>query len=84
MCQFNSELDRSKSSSSSRGSSNNDNEEENKKKVWKFIKKQLFKKVSDFQSRQLFLKKWLKGVQKSEEKKMFLDIIALAVNVIII
>jgi hypothetical protein len=46
--------------------------------------KQLFKKVSDFQSRQLFLKKWLKGVQKSEEKKMFLDIIALAVNVIII
>jgi hypothetical protein len=32
-------------------------------------KKQLFKKVSDFQSRQLFLKKWLKGVQKSEEKK---------------
>jgi hypothetical protein len=84
VCQFNSELDRSKSSSSSRGSSNNDNEEENKKKVWKFIKKQLFKKVSDFQSRQLFLKKWLKGVQKSEEKKMFLDIIALAVNVIII
>jgi hypothetical protein len=31
----------------------------------------LFKKVSDFQSRQLFLKKWLKGVQKSEGKHVF-------------
>ena len=34
-------------------------------------KKQLFKKVSDFQSRQLFLRKWLKGVQKSEGKTCF-------------
>jgi hypothetical protein len=34
-------------------------------------KKKLFKKVSDFQSRQLFLKKWLKGVQKSEGKYVF-------------
>ena len=34
-------------------------------------RKQLFKKVSDFQSRQLFLKKWLKGVQKSEGKTCF-------------
>ena len=34
-------------------------------------KKQLFKKVSDFQSRQLFLRKWLKGVQKSEGKYVF-------------
>ena len=72
MCQFNFELDRSKSKSSSgNSSSNNDNAEENKKKLWKFIKEQLFKKVSDFQSRQLFLKKWLKGVQKSEGKYVF-------------
>ena len=42
-----------------------------KRKLWKFIKEQLFKKVSDFQSRQLFLKKWLKGVQKSEGKHVF-------------
>ena len=34
-------------------------------------KKKLFKKVSDFQSRQLFLRKWLKGVQKSEGKYVF-------------